>query len=149
MQSGCDIFFPSYCNIYLTAADNVLVYFKRNVNLFIHGRGQDIGLVANYFPVQPMVYPLSVNQIHKLDFQAGETINDEILGCNGNIDEGDYYRCAKNVIAKKLKMKPSPGCTVPMFSNIFMKRFEFFPMYNFIYHTCAIKCHSQISTALE
>ena len=91
VQSGCEIIFPSYCNIYLTAADNVLVYFKRNVNLFIHGRGQDIGLLANYFPVQPMVYPLSVNQIHKLDFQAGEETDDEVLGCNANIEEKDYY----------------------------------------------------------
>ena len=100
---------------------------------------QGIGLLANYFPAQPFVYPLQVNQIHKLDFQAGETINDEILGCNVNIDEGDYYRCAKDVIAQKLKINTSPGCTVPMFSNIFMTRFGFFHRDTILFHFISLK----------
>ena len=92
---------------------------KRSINLFIHGQNQGIGLLANYFPVPHIVHPLQAKQIHKLDFQYGEVWNDEILGCNTNVDERDYYECAKDMIGKKIRDEKSPGCTVPMFSNVF------------------------------
>ena len=84
---------------------------------------QDIGLLANYFPVEPIVYPLQINQIHKIDFQAQNTHIDESLGCNTKVNEEDYYGCAKDVIARNLQINPKPGCTVPMFSNLFRQRY--------------------------
>ena len=107
----------------LLAADNVIIYFKRSINLFIHGLNQEIGLLANYFPVEPIVYPLQINQIHKIDFQAQKTHIDESLGCNTKVNEEDYYGCAKDVIARNLQINPKPGCTVPMFSNLFRQRY--------------------------
>ena len=89
----------------------------------MHGLNQDIGLLANYFPVEPIVYPLQINQIHKIDFQAQKTHIDESLGCNKKVNEEDYYGCAKDVIARNLQSNPKPGCTVPMFSNLFRQRY--------------------------
>ena len=54
--------------------------------------------------------------------QGGEIFSDESLGCSVDIDEENYYHCAKDVIVKKLQNSQSPGCTVPMFANIFEKR---------------------------
>ena len=55
--------------------------------------------------------------------QGGEIFSDESLGCSVDIDEENYYHCAKDVIVKQLQNSPSPGCTVPMFANIFEKRY--------------------------
>ena len=55
--------------------------------------------------------------------QGGEIFSDESLGCSVDIDEENYYHCAKDVIVKKLQNSSSPGCTVPMFANIFEKRY--------------------------
>ena len=89
----------------------------------MHGLNQDIGLLANYFPVEPIVYPLQINQIHKIDFQAQKTNIDESLGCSTKVNEEDYYGCAKDIIARNLQINPKPGCTVPMFSNLFRQRY--------------------------
>lgn len=94
--------------------DNIIIYFKRNINLYIHGRGQEIGLIANFFPVEPAVYTLNVQHLHKLDFSQLEKV--DILGCQESVKEEDYYHCfKKEVKAKELLGKQ---CLVPMFESI-------------------------------
>ncbi len=93
-----------------------LLILKRPTNIL----GQEIGIVADFFPVEPSVYALDVSHLHKLDFRVVEKLSDEVLGCNSQINEVDFYRCAKSTISKQIGANSGPdSCKVPMFEEFY------------------------------
>ena len=101
------------------AFDNMVIVFKDDINLFVHGIGQEIGIIGNFYPVPPTFFSLSKNWLHKLDIQAKEKRIDEKLGCNSKIDEKAYYGCVQKTMSMDYSIQ---NCTVPMFDNIFRER---------------------------
>ena len=87
--------------------------------MFIHGFGQGIGLVGNFFPVEFQVNSLHLNQSHKLDFQAMLQESDEITGCNSETNENAYYECARDFI--KTTIENEIECYVPILDSIFLR----------------------------
>ena len=102
------------------AFDNIVIIYKRDFNLFLHGSGQEIGIIGNFYPVKPKFIQLQKYAYYKLDFQAKELRIDEDLDCNPKITEEDYYSCLKNVISDNFKtiVKKGERCTVPMLSYV-------------------------------
>ena len=97
-------------------SSRALLILKRPTNIL----GQEIGLVADFFPVEPSVYALDVSHLHKLDFRVVEKLSDEVLGCNSQINEVDFYKCAKSAISKQIVANSGPdSCKVPMFEEFY------------------------------
>ncbi len=103
--------------------DNLIVTFKRDINVFLHGLGQNLGIIANFFPVEPEVYLLEIGHWYKLDLQAKEIISDTILGCQPQVTEASYYACAKDVIRQE--MQNGTDCKVPMYLNVILGNWTF------------------------
>ena len=115
------------------AFDNVVLVFKRDVNVLIHGLGQEIGIIGNFFPVDPSIYHLTKNTHNKVNFHVIHDITDSNLGCDDKIDEDDYYKCTKDTIEKNITTWTHPRfrsisgnsgipCMVPMYSYILRNR---------------------------
>ena len=102
------------------ATDNIIIHFKRDINLFLHGISQGMGLVGNFFPQEPFVYSLKNNQNHRLDFQNVEKVMDEVLICDKQEQEIDYYGCARKYIMDDFEFQSS-DCIVPMLINFTSK----------------------------
>ena len=108
-------FFP---NITFSPLDNVLMTYKAEALVFAHGRGQEIGLIANFFPLQPQVFHLKDEQTYHVSFEAMQTITEHYLGCDESVNETDFYECAKLALAQEMVEKKGVECTLPMLSNI-------------------------------
>ena len=105
-------------NITFSSLDNVLITYQAETLFFAHGRGQEIGFIANFFPVQPRVFFLKDKQTSHVSFEAMETITEQYLGCDETIEETDFYQCAKSALAEEMVEKMGANCTLPMISNI-------------------------------
>ena len=104
-------------NISFSNLDNVVIAYKDRAVMFAHGTGQEIGLIANFFPVQPQIFQLANKQKSHVSFQALQTITEEYLGCNGSTTETEFYSCAKRAFASEM-ITNGMNCTLPMISNI-------------------------------
>ena len=104
-------------NITFSNLDNVVLVYKGKINIFAHGRGQEIGFVANFFPVQPQVFQLSNQQKSHVSLEAMQTITEEYLGCNASTLELQFYKCAK-VILSQILLENEITCTLPMISYL-------------------------------
>ena len=107
-------FFP---NITFSSLDNVMITYQSETLFFAHGRGQEIGFIANFFPLQPEVFHLKDKQTYHVSFEPMETITEQYLGCDESVNETDFYECAKLALAKEMVAK-GVECTLPMISNI-------------------------------
>ena len=111
------------------AFDNIVLVYKRKINLFVHGLGQEIGIVGSFFPVDPLMYQLAFNTQYKINFDLIYDVTDEKLNCDETLDEDDYYKCARQWIHGNMTTWSHPRfgsdhgyqgipCSLPMYSYV-------------------------------
>ena len=52
------------------AKDNVVLTFKTNILLFIHGIGQNVGIIDHFFATEPNIYILEPGNNYRVDFEG-------------------------------------------------------------------------------
>jgi hypothetical protein len=53
----------------------------------LHPRYHEIGLIANFWSVQPKFLPIEASSKNQMSVEAVEAREDEILGCSNDINE--------------------------------------------------------------
>lgn len=112
-------------NVTFFATDNIIIEYKRPLLLLTHGKGQEIGLVGQFFKRFHGSIDLEVGQSYKVEFRARLHRYDEnAFGCIIGITEEDYFHCAILQIGKNITGNSSTGvsCYVPMISYFVSKR---------------------------
>ena len=72
------------------AKDNVVLTFKTNILLFIHGIGQNVGIIDHFFATEPNIYILEPGNNYRVDFEGKHNSIFIIYNCDYN----KYFYCS-------------------------------------------------------